>query len=245
MNSSVDFITGNAKSINLKNNSVDLVVTQAPFYGIDFNRYGGDVEKQIGSEKTTKKYIKSLTVATKEMERVLKPTGSIFIVFPNFEPVASNYMLSVLKKTDLILANPPFVWNWSSENNRPRDGSVKFEYDLIFHFIKSPSLLYSNPYLVKKYSDSIWDIPFPDPATKIIKKLETIGFVGNSFMPEIPKRLIEMFSKPSSLVLDPFGGSGTTACEAYLLNRNAISLDVSEEQTDLAKIRLEFVKEAK
>jgi DNA modification methylase len=52
-----------------------------------------------------------------------------------------------------------------------------------------------------------------------------------------------MFSKPGALVLDPFGGSGTTACEAYILNRNAISLDISEEQTELAEIRLGFVKE--
>ena len=73
MNNSVSFITGNAKDLNLKNNSVDLVVTQAPFYKADFDRYGGDSQKQIGSEKTIKQYINSLVVATKEMERVLKP----------------------------------------------------------------------------------------------------------------------------------------------------------------------------
>lgn len=52
-----------------------------------------------------------------------------------------------------------------------------------------------------------------------------------------------MFSKPKDIVLDPFGGSGTTACEAYLLNRKAISIDVSEDQTELAKIRFDFIKQ--
>jgi DNA modification methylase len=243
MNSTVNFITGNAKNLSLESNSVDLVVTQAPFYKSDFDRYGGDSKKQIGSEKNIKQYINSLVIATKEMERVLKPTGSIFVVLPNMEPVSSEYLLKVLRKTDLLLANAPFIWDWSDENKQKVMGSVQFDYDLIFHFIKSPTLIYSNPYLVKKYSDPIWKIPFLDISTKVVKKLEIIGFIGNSFTPEIPKRLIEMFSKPGSLVLDPFGGSGTTACEAYLLNRNAISLDVSEEQTEMAEIRLNFIKE--
>jgi DNA modification methylase len=243
MSNSVDFITGDAKKLNLKHNSVDLVVTQVPFYRVDFDRYGGDPEKQIGSEKTVKKYVDSLVLATKEMERVLKPTGSIFVVFPSVEPTVSEYLLKVLKKTDLLLANSPFIWNWSPENKPNSMGSIEFNYDLIFHFIKSPSLIYSNPYLIKKYSDPIWNLPFSDPSNKIMKKMETIGFVGNSFIPEIPKRLVEMFSRPNALVLDPFGGSGTTACEAHLLKRNAISLDISEEQTELAKVRLGFVKE--
>jgi DNA modification methylase len=103
--------------------------------------------------------------------------------------------------------------------------------------------MYSNPYLVRKHSESIWNIPAKDDSNKITKKLEAIGFVENSFRPEIPRKLIEMFSKPKDIVLDPFGGSGTTACEAYLLNRNAISIDVSEEQTDLAKVRLNLTQQ--
>jgi len=243
MNDSVSFITGNAKDLGLESNSVDLVVTQAPFYKADFDRYGGDPEKQIGSEKNIKRYINSLVLSTKEMERVLKPTGSIFVVLSSMEPVASEYLLKVLKKTDLLLANAPFIWNWADENKQKVMGSIQFDYDLIFHFVKSPTLIYSNPYLVKKYSEPIWNVPFLDISSKIVKKLETVGFIGNSFSPEIPKRLIEMFSKPGALVLDPFGGSGTTACEAYLLNRKAISLDISEEQTELAEIRLGFIKE--
>ena len=243
MNNSVSFITGNAKNLSLKSNSVDLVVTQAPFHRADFDRYGGDPKKQIGSEKTIKQYVRSLVLATKEMERVLKPTGSIFVVLPSMEPIASEYLLRVLKKTDLLLANAPFIWNWSDENKQKTMGSIQFDYDLVFHFIKSPTLIYSNPYLIKKYSEPIWNVPFLDTSSKIVKKLEILGFIGNSFTPEIPKRLIQMFSKPGALVLDPFGGSGTTACEAYLLNRNAISFDISEDQTELAEIRLGFIKE--
>jgi DNA modification methylase len=243
MNSTVNFITADSKKINLENNSVDLIVTQAPFYQLDFDYYGGDPTKQIGSEKNTKKYISSLLSATKEMERVLKPTGSIFVCISNTEPLYSEYVSSVLKKTNLFLANPPFIWNWSENVKENNLGIVNFNYHLIYHFIKSPGLMYSNPYSVRKYSEAIWNIPAKDDSNKITKKLEPLGFVENSFRSEIPKKLIEMFSKPKDVVLDPFGGSGTTACEAYALNRSAITIDVSEDQTELAKIRFDFIKQ--
>jgi DNA modification methylase len=243
MENAVDFITGDSKTINLKDNSVDLIITQVPFYNLDFNYYGGDISKQIGSEKNTKKYISSLVQVTKEMERVLKPTGSIFVCISNSEPLYSEYVSGVLKKTNLFLANPPFIWNWSDNVKENNLGVVNFRYHLVYHFIKSPGLMYCNPYSVRKYSEAIWNIPSRDETDKVMKKLQAIGFVENSFRPEIPRKLIEMFSKPKDIVLDPFGGSGTTACEAYLLNRKAISIDVSEEQTDLAKVRLDFMKQ--
>jgi DNA modification methylase len=245
MSNFVEFITEDAKNLSVKSNSVDLIITQIPFYKLDFLNYGGDPTKQIGSEKNTKKYINSLLQSIKEMERVLKPTGSIFIVSPSMDKMYFELPLKVLKKTDLILANSPLIWNWSDPKEQSQLGSIKFNYDLVFHFVKSPSLLYSNPYAIRKHSESVWNLPWNSSLNDVIKRLETIGYVENSFTPEIPKRLIEMFSKPNDIVLDPFGGSGTTVCEAYSLKRNGISIDVSEQQTDLAKIRLGFMKEKK
>ena len=40
------------------------------------------------------------------------------------------------------------------------------------------------------------------------------------FVPQIPKIVIERFTKPKDLVLDPFCGSGTTLVEAKLAGRN-------------------------
>ncbi|MBV9126102.1 MAG: restriction endonuclease [Planctomycetes bacterium] len=52
------------------------------------------------------------------------------------------------------------------------------------------------------------------------------------FIPQIPAHLIQILSLPGELVLDPFGGSGTTALEALLAGRAALSVDVNP----LAKI---------
>jgi DNA modification methylase len=47
------------------------------------------------------------------------------------------------------------------------------------------------------------------------------------FIPQIPGTLISRLSGRGELVLDPFGGSGTTALEAVRLGRRAISVDAN------------------
>src|SRR6266567_3827210 len=45
------------------------------------------------------------------------------------------------------------------------------------------------------------------------------------FIPQIPRNVIARLSLRGELVYDPFGGSGTTALEAILLGRRALSTD--------------------
>jgi len=47
------------------------------------------------------------------------------------------------------------------------------------------------------------------------------------FVPQIPRFLIEKFSKKYDIVLDPFCGSGTTLVECNLLHRNAYGIDIN------------------
>ena len=58
-----------------------------------------------------------------------------------------------------------------------------------------------------------------------------------TFPTELARRCIAAGSKPGDLVLDPFGGSGTTARVAELLGRQGLSVDVSLEYARLAKAR--------
>jgi modification methylase len=44
-------------------------------------------------------------------------------------------------------------------------------------------------------------------------------------------------TQPGETVLDPFGGSGTTAAVAERLGRNAISIDIRESQCELTARR--------
>jgi DNA modification methylase len=52
---------------------------------------------------------------------------------------------------------------------------------------------------------------------------------------------IVSWSNPGDIVLDPFGGSGTTAKMAKLNGRNFIHIDISEEYNEIARQRIEGV----
>ena len=63
---------------------------------------------------------------------------------------------------------------------------------------------------------------------------EQTGYLGHDlhpypakFIPQLPANLISALSLPGETVWDPFGGSGTTALEALLLGRQAISTDIN------------------
>jgi site-specific DNA-methyltransferase (adenine-specific) len=51
-------------------------------------------------------------------------------------------------------------------------------------------------------------------------------------------QLIERLTKPGSLVVDPFAGSGTTLVAAQLTGRNAIGCDIDHENVTTARRRL-------
>lgn len=56
---------------------------------------------------------------------------------------------------------------------------------------------------------------------------------------EIPRRLIKMFSFVGDTVLDPFGGTGTTAAAAIELGRSSVSYEIDETYIEITKARLE------
>jgi DNA modification methylase len=67
-------VQGDALRLPLPDESVDLIVTSPPFYQLrQYDQPG------IGLEATPAEYLEALWAATREMVRVLKPTGSAFI----------------------------------------------------------------------------------------------------------------------------------------------------------------------
>lgn len=59
-----------------------------------------------------------------------------------------------------------------------------------------------------------------------------------AFPIELPKFFIKLLSRPGGLILDPFGGSGTTAIAALSLQRDCILIDNSEDYCRIAYNRV-------
>ena len=58
------------------------------------------------------------------------------------------------------------------------------------------------------------------------------------FPVEIPRRLVRMFSFAGDVVVDPFGGTGTTALAALETGRNSITIEIEPTYVDLIAKRL-------
>lgn len=55
---------------------------------------------------------------------------------------------------------------------------------------------------------------------------------------EVAARLIQLYSNPGDLVVDPFNGSGITVAEAVKLERQGVGLDISRAYCQIARDRL-------
>ncbi len=70
------------------------------------------------------------------------------------------------------------------------------------------------------WTDSLWIIQERDKSGK------HDGFYHGNFVPQIPRQLIQRYTKKNEIVFDPFLGSGTTAYECESLNRNFIGVEI-------------------
>lgn len=86
---------------------------------------------------------------------------------------------------------------------------------------------------------SVWSIPS--------QPLNVPAHVGANhyaaFPMEWPRRLITGWCPPGGVVLDPFGGTGTTALVAHMLGRRGISVDLSADYQRIADWRCSDPKE--
>jgi len=73
-------VHGNALDLPLDDNTVDLVCTSPPYFGLRSYQDGGQhYSGQIGAEATPAEFVDALIAATREMMRVVKPSGSIWV----------------------------------------------------------------------------------------------------------------------------------------------------------------------
>lgn len=92
----------------------------------------------------------------------------------------------------------------------------------------------AGPHPLGKVPGSVWKVA-TEPLT-VPDHLDVDHFAA--FPREWPRRLILGWSPANGVVLDPFGGSGTTAMVARALGRTGISVDLSADYCRLAQWRI-------
>lgn len=237
----VEFRTGDARDLReLADRSVNLVVTSPPFLDRDARRYGGEEAAQLNFAADRAAYVDRLVEATREMLRVLKDDGSAFIhvgdgdqlnepmhLLPHHFAVAVEARLKPYFGAPVI-----WQWGWDFRTNR-----LLKAWDVWFHLARSEAY-FSNE---SEHGSAVWFLP----KEELDPRVRALGGKDDHYAIEVANRLILMFSRPGDLVLDPFGGTGTTALAAASLGRHAISNDISAVQTRAAQARFDLFLRAR
>lgn len=209
--------------------SVDLFLVHPPYFKTNYNLYGGDIDKQINNTNDDAiAYMDNFILSVKSMEKALSKNGSILIIFPNVRTGIES-IARIVSETNLV-AEKTFIWDYSDSHFINEIHGE--EYAIILHLHKG------DPYVdISNVDNFIIKMPWT-PSSPDINQYEHLGFVYESFPEELALWLIPIFSRPGDVVADIFGGTGTTCMAAKKLNRAYIYSDVSIEQYNIAKARL-------
>ena len=88
---------------------------------------------------------------------------------------------------------------------------------------------------------------WPQKPARLLDDVQPWEYTGNVAHPtekaiSVIKPLVETFSPPGGLVLDPFSGSGSTAVAAALAGRLYLGIELEEKYCQLSRRRLEGVE---
>lgn len=261
-------IQADAKGLPIETGSVDLIVTSPPYFGLRaYTDKGEEYAGQIGIEATPKEYIDALIDATREWMRVLKPTGSMFVnlgdkygrgsrttisgsnskqraghndrCVPTGSPksllqLPQRYALRCVDELGLTL-RADIIWRKTNPVPDPAKDRVGRGHEHIYHL--TPDVDYYHRYVPGEMA--VWDMQ-----TSSVRVPAHVGSRHNAAFPtDLPRRIINRWCPPEGVVLDPFGGTGTTAVVADVMGRTGISVDASADYCRIAHWRVNDPKE--
>ncbi|MBI2620353.1 MAG: site-specific DNA-methyltransferase [Ignavibacteriales bacterium] len=230
----------------LPDRSVHLMITSPPY----------NVSKEYDEDFTLEEYRALLHTVFRETFRVLVDGGRACINIANlgrkpYIPLHA-YIIQDLMESGYLMrgeiiwnksssAGPSTAWgSWMSASN-PTLRDVH-EYILVFskgNFSRNgnggDSTISRDEFL--ELTRSIWS--FPAESARRIKH-------PAPFPPELPRRLIQLYSFAGDVVLDPFAGSGTTCLAALQTGRHYVGYEKNPTYAALAEERIrEFKRSTK
>ena len=228
------------------NKSVQLVVTSPPYWQL--KDYGSS--NQIGFNDTYEEYINNLNLVWNECCRVLENgcrlcvnIGDQFarsVYYGRYKVIPIRTEIIKFCETIGFDYMGAIIWQKVTTTNTtggatimgsfpyPRNGILKIDYEFILLFKKG-----GKPIPIDKERKEESKLTKEEWNTYFTGHWNFAGEKQNKhlamFPPELPKRLIKMFTFVGDTVLDPFLGSGTTSLVASQLGRNSIGYEINWE----------------
>lgn len=135
-------IIGDARTIDLPDHSVDLVVTSPPYW--QKRDYGH--ESQIGLEATPAGYVAAILSCLREWRRVLRPTGSVFLnvgdTYHNRSLVGIPGRIEAAAVDDGWLVRNRVIWTKDGGMPEPARNRLANRHEYVLHLALGPTYYY-------------------------------------------------------------------------------------------------------
>jgi len=247
----------------LKTDTIQCCVTSPPYWGV--RDYG--IEGQIGAGPLPI-YIEDLLKVFKEVKRVLKPDGTLWLNIGDCytsgnrktrapDPKNKSREMSYrpktpkgLKKKDLIGVPWKIAFALQETGWYLRSEIIWHKPNCQPESVKDrPTKAHEQIFLLSKFPKYLyngWDVKEPGKKSgtrnrRTIWTIPTTPFPGAHFA-TFPPKLVELCVRAGSnskdIVLDPFFGSGTTGEVCQKLGRDCVGIELNELYVEIANERL-------
>lgn len=222
----------------LPTESVDLIFADPPFnIGIKYDNYSDN--------KSYDSYYEWSDKWIRETFRILKKNGSIYVAIGDEFAAEINI---ILKKTGYNFRNW-IVWYYTFGQNQKKKFNRSHTHILYFTKDKENFIFNADEIRIPSARQLVYNDKRANPKGKIPDDVWQFSRVCGTFKERVgehpcqmPENILERIIKTSSLegdtILDPFGGTGTTAAVAKRLGRNFITIDISEKYIEVIEKRI-------
>ena len=222
----------------IENNSVDLVLTDPPYIisrksGMDSYKKslenGGKVNEKFGKKFAVatdfgawdKNYtIEDLEHSINEFYRILRQGGSCIIFFDLWKLETLKNLLSKFSKhrfVEWIKTNPMPINQYATYLSNAREIAISC--------VKGGKATFNS-----KYDNGLYEYPIYSGKDRFHPTQKSLGLF---------EELIEKHSNKGDIVVDPYGGSATTAVAAINTNRTYLCCEPSDDYFEKGKKRCE------
>ena len=174
-NQEYGMLIGNCEELldEIPDESINCVITSPPYWQMrEYSVNGKDPDSVIGTEKTPEKYVKRLAGIFKQIKRVLKADGSVWLnlgdKYHNKNLMGMPWRVAIAMQDGGWILRNDVIW-YQMKGTQSAQDRLRDVYEHIFHFVKS-----------KKYYYDADNIRIKPRKLPIINGKETISATGVS-----------------------------------------------------------------